>query len=302
MRRPGFDYLSPAPAGRRDGRQRLHRRPDPEAGNGLGPGRGLRASPGQAAASPGVNVFYRKIKDLIELSNTGDEGDDGPGSFIYTARNTGDGKVWGIEFDLSTPLTVVGLENTGVFLNYSWLDSDVNDEFGSRRFNSQSDYVLNVGFIQDLPTWGAAFGATYRKQGEAYSRVVAEEVTTSYDGDLEIFIEKRIGKDLTIRLTGSNLLDGEKKEAFNKFDNAARPGRSRLRRVRTRARERRSGVPADRPPGLLGDDTIQNDEGASRTPRPFRGRSSKPSAAPRATLSSSVMKPIRPSMRLSSSA
>jgi hypothetical protein len=46
---------------------------------------------------------------------------------------------------------------------------------------------------------------------------VGEEVTTTYGGDLEIFLEKRIGKDLTIRLTGSNLLDADKKETFNKF-------------------------------------------------------------------------------------
>ncbi|MNL83416.1 hypothetical protein D3C87_2110560 [compost metagenome] len=46
---------------------------------------------------------------------------------------------------------------------------------------------------------------------------MGEEVTTTYGGDLEIFLEKRIGKDLTIRLTGSNLLDANKKEAFNKF-------------------------------------------------------------------------------------
>lgn len=220
VRRPGFEYLSPAVLEGEMGDNDFVGDPTlkPETAWGLDAGYERRLG---KQGVVGVNVFYRKVSDLIELSNTGEEGDDGPGSFIYTARNTGDGKVWGIEFDLSTPLTVVGLENTGVFLNYSWLDSDVNDEFGSRKFNSQSDYVLNVGFIQDLPTWGAAFGATYRKQGEAYSRVIAEEVTTTYDGDLEIFLEKRIGKDLTIRLTGSNLLDAEKKETFNKFAGAA---------------------------------------------------------------------------------
>ncbi|HWW24897.1 MAG TPA: TonB-dependent receptor [Caulobacter sp.] len=216
IRRPSFDYLSPAlltaELGDNDfiGNPRLK----PETAWGLDAGYERRMGKQGVA---GVNVFYRKVKDLIELTNTGDEGDEGPGTFVYSARNTGDGKVWGIEFDLSTPLTVIGLKNTGVFLNYSWLDSSVDDEFGSRKFNSQSDYVLNVGFIQDLPTWGAAFGVTYRKQGEAYSRVVGEEVTTTYGGDLEIFVEKRIGKDLTIRLTGSNLLDANKKESFNKF-------------------------------------------------------------------------------------
>jgi outer membrane receptor protein involved in Fe transport len=216
IRRPSFDYLSPALLTAELGDNDFIGNPKlkPETAWGLDVGYERRLGKQGVA---GVNVFYRKVKDLIELTNTGAEGDEGPGTFVYSARNTGDGKVWGIEFDLSTPLTVVGLENTGVFLNYSWLDSDVNDEFGSRKFNSQSDYVLNVGFIQDLPTWGASFGATYRKQGEAYSRVVGEEVTTTYDGDLEIFLEKRIGKNLTIRLTGSNLLDGEKKESFNKF-------------------------------------------------------------------------------------
>lgn len=216
VRRPSFDYLSPALLTAELGDNDFIGNPNlkPESAWGLDAGYERRL--GKQGVF-GVNVFYRKVKDLIELTNTGAEGDEGPGTFVYSARNTGDGKVWGIEFDLSTPLTVIGLENTGVFLNYSWLDSDVNDEFGSRKFNSQSDYVFNVGFIQDLPTWGAAFGVTYRKQGEAYSRVVGEEVTTTYGGDLEVFLEKRIGKDLTIRLTGSNLLDANKKETFNKF-------------------------------------------------------------------------------------
>ncbi len=216
VRRPSFEYLSPATLEAELGDNDFTGVPTlkPETAWGLDVGYERRLGRSGVA---GVNVFYRKVNDLLELYNTGAEGSEGDGTFVYSARNAGDGKVWGIEFDLSTPLTFVGLDNTGVFLNYSWLDSDIDDEFGSRKFNSQSDYVLNVGFIQDLPTWGASFGATYRKQGEAYSRVVGEEVTTTYGGDLEIFVEKRIGKDLTIRLTGSNLLDASKKESFNKF-------------------------------------------------------------------------------------
>ena len=67
------------------------------------------------------------------------------------------------------------MPNTGIFLNYSWLDSEVEDSFGKRKFNDQSDYVYNVGFIQDLPTLRASFGATYRNQGDAYGRFVGEE-------------------------------------------------------------------------------------------------------------------------------
>ncbi|HUH23738.1 MAG TPA: TonB-dependent receptor, partial [Brevundimonas sp.] len=171
----------------------------------------------------GVNAFYRKVDNLIEEVNTGLAGsaddEDTPEieAFVYTVDNVGSGEVYGLEFDLSTPLDFIGMPLTGVFLNYSWLDSNVTDFIGDRRFNSQSDYVLNVGFTQDVPTWGLAFGATYREQGDAFSRVLAEEVVTSYGGDLEIFIEKQIASNITLRLTGSNLLDASKDEVFDKF-------------------------------------------------------------------------------------
>ncbi|MDX2178841.1 MAG: TonB-dependent receptor, partial [Bryobacteraceae bacterium] len=165
----------------------------------------------------GLNFFFRDVTDVLEVFNTGAQGSEGPGTFIYSARNTGNGQVYGAEFDLSTSLSAIGLKDTGVFLNYSWLDSKIDDEFGERRFNSQSDFVLNVGFIQDIPAFGAAFGATYRKQGDAESRVVGEEVVTAYGADLEAFVEKRIGGRLTVRLVGSNLLNASKDETFNKF-------------------------------------------------------------------------------------
>jgi iron complex outermembrane recepter protein len=129
--------------------------------------------------------------------------------------------VWGIEFDLSTDLDFLGLPDTGIFGNLSLLDSEVDDDFGTRRFNDQSKYVYNFGVIQDIKSWDAALGATYRKQGRAFGRVVGEEIFTSYGADLEVFVEKRIGKNFTIRAVGSNLLDGSKDEVFNKFDTIA---------------------------------------------------------------------------------
>ncbi len=169
----------------------------------------------------GVNFFYRDVKDLIEIFNTGAPGSaDAPPAelaYIFSARNTGDGQVWGVELDLSSDLSSIGLPDTGVFANYSWLDSDVEDEFGSRRFNSQAEYVYNFGFIQDITMWDAAFGMTYRKQGAAESRLVSEEVVTTYGADLEVFIEKSLGDNFTLRFVGSNLLNAKKEETFRKF-------------------------------------------------------------------------------------
>lgn len=220
IRRASFTFLSPATLEEELADNDFVGNPnlDPETAWGLDAGYERRLG---RTGIAGVNFFYRDVKDLIEVFNTSDEGSAGPGTFIYSARNTGDGKVWGVELDYSASLDFIGMEDTGVFFNYSWLDSDVDDEFGSRRFNSQSDYVYNIGFIQDLPSLEASFGVTYRKQGDAYSRVVGEEVTTSYEGVLEMFVEKSFGDNFTVRLTGGNLTDGHKDEVFNKFGSLA---------------------------------------------------------------------------------
>lgn len=216
MRRPDFNFISPALLEAELGDNDLLGNPQLEPETAVGFDIGYERRIGTTGIF-GVNYFHREVSDLIEVANTGLQGSEGPGTFVLQPRNTGDGEVWGLELDVSTPLTAFGMENTGLFLNYSWLDSEVEDVFGKRRFNDQSESVYNVGFIQDMPALAAAFGATYRKQEDAFGRIVGEEVTTSYGADLEIFLEKRIGQRLTMRLVGSNLLDGSKDEIFNKF-------------------------------------------------------------------------------------
>ena len=220
VRRPNFNFLSPATLEEEFGDSDFVGNPNLKPETAWGADIGIEHRIGRRGVV-GLNAFYRDITDLIEETNTGDEGSAGPGAFIYTVDNVGDGQVWGLEFDLSTPLDFIGMENTGVFLNYSWLDSSIEDFIGDRRFNSQSDYVLNVGFTHDMPSIGAAFGATYRKQGDAESRVLAEEVVTTYGGDLEIFVEKQLAENVVLRFTGSNLLDSSKDEVFDKFGSVA---------------------------------------------------------------------------------
>lgn len=195
----------------------------------------------------GVNFFYRDVNNLIELVNTGEWSEDAldsyeddleefleenpdateddfefdPESFVFTSENVGDGKVYGFEFDLSTPLTAFGMPNTGVFLNYSYLNSRVTDFIGERRFNDQARNVYNIGFIQDLPSVDVSFGATFRKQGDAFSRILGEEVTVRYGEDLDLFVEKRFGTAVSVRLSAANVLDASKDEFIGKFDNQA---------------------------------------------------------------------------------
>lgn len=244
LRRPTFNFLSPALLDGELGDNDFIGNPQLEPETAWGFDLGFEREVGEFGVF-GINAFYRDISDLIEVFNTGvpsieavedfedevEEAEDAginpgdpdfpvfdPDSFLFSARNTGDATVWGIEFDLSAPLTVIGLPNTGIFANYSFLDSEVEDEVGTRRINGQAEFVLNGGFIHDMPGLGAAFGVTYREQGDAVERVVAEEVLIQYGPNLEAFVEKRFGKKFTLRLSGQNLLDETKDERFFKYD------------------------------------------------------------------------------------
>ncbi len=222
VRRPNFNFLSPALLEEELGESDFQGNPNLEPETAYGFDLGFERRLGRRGVV-GLNVFYRDVTDLIEFAAVTDAGGaplpGSEGEGVFTPSNVGDGEVYGVEFDLSTPLTVVGLENTGVFVNLSWLDSNIEDFLGERRFNGQSDYVASAGFTHDVPTWGAAFGASWRSQGDAYDRVLAEEVRTSYGDDLEIFVEKTFGENIVLRFTGSNLLNATKDEVFDKFDN-----------------------------------------------------------------------------------
>lgn len=160
----------------------------------------------------GVNAFYRKIKDLTELVQFA------PNQF--TPQNIGDGKVWGVEVDFSAPLTILGLPDTGLFANYTYLDSSTRDPFtgARRRFNNQPHHVYNIGFIQTVTPIDASFGATISGRSKARESNFDETIDLTYTPDLELFVEKRIGKNFVLRGTVQNLLDRKKKERFLKYD------------------------------------------------------------------------------------
>ncbi|WP_417465209.1 TonB-dependent receptor plug domain-containing protein [Kordiimonas sp.] len=164
----------------------------------------------------GVNFFYRKVSDLTQLVRIGDTEDGG----LYTYNNVGNGKTYGIEFDISTPLVFMGLEETGFFANYTRIWSSRYDEFLQEdvRFNHQPKYVYNVGVTQNFPSIEATTGFSYQKQGLARSVFFAEIEDQYYGGNLEFFIEKRFESGLVLRATANNLLNAESNQAERNFD------------------------------------------------------------------------------------
>ena len=174
----------------------------------------------------GINLFHRDISDLIGLVNTGQDvdtigldPDDYPGA-LYTYANIGDATVYGVELDLSMPMTLLGLPETGLFANYTRLWSERADPAGGGdiSIDFQPDYVYNVGITHNIPEWDASFGVSYQKQGESRFVTFGEIESQLYDGNLEAFIEKRFGDNYVLRLTGTNLLDADSLQAESGFD------------------------------------------------------------------------------------
>ena len=170
----------------------------------------------------GVNIFYRQVSDLIEFSQVDVDIDGEEFELRTPINNDNDGTIYGLELDISAPATWIGLENLQWFVNYTYLDSEVEDTFFEgvdRRFSGQAEYVFNLGFEHEVPAWAASYGLSYQEQGDAEEFEGGEVNRISYEGNLELFIEKRFaGGDYVLRLSGQNLLDAEVEEFIQEFD------------------------------------------------------------------------------------
>jgi len=173
----------------------------------------------------GVNAFRRDISNLIGLVSTGAPADTvGAGSgldgSLYTYENLGKAKVWGVELDLSTPLSFIGLEETGFFANYTRLWSERTDPITGEdvRVDYQPKYVYNFGLTHNLPEWNASFGFSYQKQGISTFRTLGEIERQWYGANLEVFVEKRLGENIVLRLSGNNLLDAASRQTELGYD------------------------------------------------------------------------------------
>ena len=216
IRRPDYDLLSPIEYDETPGDDDTTTgNPDLRNQSAWGVDVGYERRIGGSGIA-GVNFFYRYIIDLIELVATRDNG----AGQDFRPQNIGDGQAWGVEFDLSAPLTFLGMPDTGVFANYTYLDSSTTDQFTGekRRFNAQPHHVYNVGFIQTVKAADVSFGATISGRSKSLESNFDETVELRYDPDLEAFVEKRIGKHIVLRVSAQNLLDRVKYEEFRKYD------------------------------------------------------------------------------------
>lgn len=154
----------------------------------------------------GANLFQRDIEGLVEKRTTLEGA-----RFVERPRNVGDAKVWGVELDARPRMDVIGLPELMLRFNYTRLFSEIaNSTTGqTTRIKDQPPYVYNVGFDWQLPRWNAAWGVNYN-----YSPKFLKNPTEPLKPDneaeqklLDLYVMKRLNKDLALRLTAANLLD-----------------------------------------------------------------------------------------------
>ena len=176
----------------------------PESAWGLDVGYAHRFNGNQG--NLGVNLFYRRIDDKIELARIGED--------RFTPRNIGKGRTWGLELDFALPFTFVNRPEIGVLGNYVWIDSRIKDPISgrTRQFNLQPNYIANIDLYHDVAALGLSHGLGWQKQGIVREFLTDEIKTVSYGSNLEYFVEKRFGTDLIVRLSVNNILDARKRE------------------------------------------------------------------------------------------
>ena len=225
VRRPSFDQLNPTLI--IDDEESILGNPTLNQETAVGLDAGVDFELGGRDAIMGFNAFYRDISDKIELDGVPDGVNEIFQEFVdedieatVWVNNPNDGKIWGLEFDFSSPVSFIS-ENLHVFANYTWIDSEIRDANANfpidRPFSLQPDYIYNAGFDHLIGGSGFTWGASYQKLGPAQEWVnvsaEAKEVTdVEYGGNLEFFVEKTLADKFVVRLAAQNLLDSDKDE------------------------------------------------------------------------------------------
>ncbi|HEX7013738.1 MAG TPA: TonB-dependent receptor, partial [Steroidobacteraceae bacterium] len=182
----------------------------------------------------GVNAFYRRIADKIELNGVGDEVNaifqeqiDEEIEATQYVNNPNKGTIYGVEFDLSYPLVILDAPNFHVFANYTYIHSEIRDANSNfpidRRFSMQPDYIYNVGFDHLVESWNLTWGTSYQKRGPAEEWVDAgaqakQIADVTFEGNLEVFIEKTFADRFVVRLAAQNLLDAKRKDVTRTYE------------------------------------------------------------------------------------
>ena len=150
--------------------------------------------------------FYKRTTDEIERGPFG--GLSSTGLPQSAPVNLPEAKQYGLELKTGVRMTPLGLPNAQINARYVIQTSSVLDPFSGRERAMPGEYesLITLGFRHDLNKIKAAYGATLlATTGEQVNSDIRTLSYNSRDPRLQMFAEKALPRDLTLRLEIYNL-------------------------------------------------------------------------------------------------
>lgn len=155
--------------------------------------------------------YYRDVQDVIDRVDVSPSPDD-----LQSARgNIGDGKRYGVNFDLSARLGFLGLPNALLTTGLSIRDSEVLDPFlmTKRRMRNNGRWTARSSFRHDVIGLGLSYGFNYQNNSNGGSGRTQVDVFDTeeriFGPELSAFVEKQAFGNYTFRFAADNIRHNE---------------------------------------------------------------------------------------------
>lgn len=134
-----------------------------------------------------------------------------PACVFTAAGNIGDGKRYGLDFEATLPLDILGISGGLLKSVVTVQDSEVTDPVDgrTRRIGGELPWTYYFEFRQDIPEWNMAWGWDYFSAGPEKEYRLDEIRTEDFgEGDLDLFIESSaVIPGVLVRLSANNIFD-----------------------------------------------------------------------------------------------
>ena len=174
-------------------------------------------------------IYYRDAEDHIDRIDVSPSPDD-----LRSARgNIGDGKWYGVSFDISAKLDPLKIQNALFTTRIRIRDSEFTDPFLGikRRREGNGRWGLNMGFRHDLTSKKLTYGSNYSNDsndGEGRKQFDIDDIEERLNQpSMSAYIEKRAFDNLTFRFESRNLTENQWCRRRTRFDGHIRDGQIR---------------------------------------------------------------------------
>ena len=174
-------------------------------------------------------IYYRDAEDHIDRIDVSPSPDD-----LRSARgNIGDGKWYGVSFDISAKLDPLKIRNALFTTRIRIRDSEFTDPFLGikRRREGNGRWGLNMGFRHDLTSKRLTYGINYSNDsndGEGRKQFDIDDIEERLNQpSMSAYIEKRAFDNLTFRFESRNLTENQWCRRRTRFDGHIRDGQVR---------------------------------------------------------------------------